>query len=327
MPSAVGADGFALVAETIDGLFQQALQVGGFKQFRTIVDQMCSLRRHKPWNAFLITAQRPGALAVATPKEWLGRYQRSILPGARPIVILHPFGPVRFVFELGDTTGPELPNLKIADPFDVTVKPNCVINNDVLLHLPREFREADRILVQRDDYGFNLAGRASRASGTLDGETMVGSNEHTTFVVRVSRRLGPAEAFATLAHELGHIYCGHLGTPVPSIRQGRKKRHYWPNRSQDLTKAQREFEAEATCYVVCQRLGISPKSAEYLSGYIAAEDWPHISLTNIIRAVHRIEFLSAPVLKKFGTERRGAEVEALEMLPLFQRTLEDHDLS
>ena len=85
---------FELSADTIDSLFQQALSVKGAGEFRELIDQIVSLRRHKLWNAFLISVQRPGAIAVATPKEWRTHFQRTILPGARPIVILHPFGPL-----------------------------------------------------------------------------------------------------------------------------------------------------------------------------------------------------------------------------------------
>jgi hypothetical protein len=56
-----------------------------------------------------------------------------------------------------------------------------------------------------------------------------------------------AEArYATLVHELGHLYCGHLGTP---------NEKWWPDR-QGLPLAIQEFEAESVCYLVCTRLGI-----------------------------------------------------------------------
>ncbi len=46
--------------------------------------------------------------------------------------------------------------------------------------------------------------------------------------------------YATLAHELGHLYVGHLGTP---------NRHWWPNR-QGLDHGAEEFEAESVAYRV-----------------------------------------------------------------------------
>ena len=59
---------------------------------------------YSPFNAMLIHTQMPGARFVATPKRWGQHYKRTIHPGARPITILQPKGPVLFVFDVSDTT-------------------------------------------------------------------------------------------------------------------------------------------------------------------------------------------------------------------------------
>ncbi len=292
---------FELSADTIDSLFQQALSVKGASEFKQLIDQIVSIRRHKLWNAFLISVQRPGAIAIATPKEWRDHFQRTILPGARPIVILHPFGPVKFVYELADTTGPDHPRLRIHDPFGVSELGDRVFNLACLGELSKAFLEEEGILIQRDDLGSSYAGFATRVHGGGDGETLVGEGTPSSFVVRVDRRQQPAATFATLAHELGHIFCGHLGVPAtPTKAQGKKYRPWWPSRSGELTHPQREFEAEATAYVVCQRLGIRTKSSEYLANLITSADWAKISVSNIVRAADRIERISRGVLEKFG---------------------------
>jgi hypothetical protein len=48
-----------------------------------------------------------------------------------------------------------------------------------------------------------------------------------------------ASKYATLVHELSHLYCGHLGTPNDK---------WWPDRT-ELTKEIREFETESICYL------------------------------------------------------------------------------
>jgi hypothetical protein len=62
--------------------------------------------------------------------------------------------------------------------------------------------------------------------------------------------------YATLVHELAHLYCGHLGTLHPK---------WWPDRRQ-TDVAIREFEAESVCYLVCQRLGIQNPSPNTSAG-------------------------------------------------------------
>ena len=90
-----------------------------------------------------------------------------------------------------------------------------------------------------------------------------------------------AEArYATLVHELGHLYCGHLGT---------LDEKWWPDR-RGLPLPIREFEAESVCYLVCTRLGIDNASAEYLAGYVRQfEATPPISLDCVMKSSWLIE--------------------------------------
>jgi antirestriction protein ArdC len=91
-----------------------------------------------------------------------------------------------------------------------------------------------------------------------------------------------AEArYATLVHELAHLYCGHLGTPNDK---------WWPDR-RGLPHAAEEFEAESVCYLVCERLGIDNPSDEYLAGYLG-------SLDCVMKA--------AGLIERMGRERLGA---------------------
>lgn len=86
--------------------------------------------------------------------------------------------------------------------------------------------------------------------------------------------------FATILHELGHMYCGHLGTPYPK---------WWEDRSElDLNEC--EFEAESVCWLVCERMGIDNPAAEYLSGYLDENDEiPNVSMDTILKAVAMVE--------------------------------------
>ena len=94
--------------------------------------------------------------------------------------------------------------------------------------------------------------------------------------------------YATLAHELGHLYCGHLGTPQPK---------WWPDR-RGLPLEIMEFEAESVCYLVCTRLGIDNPSAEYLAAYVRDYDTtPSISLDSVLKSSWLIEQMGRARLK------------------------------
>lgn len=48
----------------------------------------------------LLHIQKPGSNYVTSVAEWQNRFDRCIKPEARPMVVLRPFGPVSFVFDL-----------------------------------------------------------------------------------------------------------------------------------------------------------------------------------------------------------------------------------
>jgi hypothetical protein len=91
---------------------------------------------------------------------------------------------------------------------------------------------------------------------------------------------------------LAHLYCGHLGTPNDK---------WWPDR-RGLPHAAREFEAESVCYLVCERLGITNPSDEYLAGYLGHDqEIPPISLDCVMK--------TAGLIERMGRERLGARKE------------------
>ena len=100
------------------------------------------------------------------------------------------------------------------------------------------------------------------------------------FELLLNSRVSAETRYATLVHELAHLYCGHLGTP-----NGR----WWPDR-QNLSRAVREFEAESVSYLVCARLGLDTASEEYLAGYVGkCPVTPSISLDRVMKSVWLLE--------------------------------------
>jgi hypothetical protein len=115
------------------------------------------------------------------------------------------------------------------------------------------------------------------------------------YEVILNSRQSPAAQFATLAHELAHLYCGHFGTANSK---------WWPDR-QRLDPRIREFEAESVCFLVCKRFGIDSPSDEYLSGYVKDhKEVPPISLEAVMAAAGLIERMGRERLKprKEGTK-------------------------
>src|ERR1022692_2633394 len=87
----------------LDELFRLTHQYNSTKAYDELLKFMRRFRFYAPYNAMLIHIQMPGAKFVAPPHRWLHQYRQRIKPGAHPLVILQPMGPVMFVFDVSDT--------------------------------------------------------------------------------------------------------------------------------------------------------------------------------------------------------------------------------
>ena len=198
-----------------------------------------------------------------------------------------------FVFDVSDTEpkegAPSLPR-EVAQPFEVRGgrvgrELNQTIENakrDGVEVIQREARSQSAGMIQPTQ-------RRGLLSITIRELPRIERLEvPLRYEVLLSSKLSAEARYATLVHELAHLYCGHLGTP----NQG-----WWPDR-RGLLKEVREFQAESVCYLVCRRLGIDNPSDEYLSNYVKVhEETPEISLDRVMTATGLIEQMGRERLK------------------------------
>jgi hypothetical protein len=282
-------------------LIKQALETPTPEEFVKFLDFTTKFRRLSVWNAYMARIQRPGAHVIATEREWqsVGRY---VLPDAVPIMILWPFRPIRLVYELEDT-GPPYSRDSISDPFAVQgdFQPKVLSNLTSNLKKQRRFK----IIVETRRHGslragtvatqgtiWNLQneeiGKIARQNATSESQTT--QNGIPAFRVTVNERLADPERFVTIAHELAHIFCGHLGGCVSRGNKGQDESG-WPDR-RGLGKHEREIEAEATAFHVASRAGLVTGSAAYLAPHVRGANLTKISVETVVRAAARIERLA-----------------------------------
>ena len=101
----------------------------------------------------------------------------------------------------------------------------------------------------------------------------------------------PPTRFVTVAHELAHLYLGHLGAD-----RGRRV----PDRSQ-IHGALREVEAEMTAFLVAKRNGLKPRSESYLRNYQGA--FEDLDLHPITRAANAVEMALGISARSLWSER------------------------
>lgn len=127
--------------------------------------------------------------------------------------------------------------------------------------------------------GVALAGHVHRVSeaGTLtvpSGDPAKPPHEvRVRWLVQLNSSHSPTEQLATMAHELGHLFCGHVGAD-----QGDD----WPSRELP-DRVQREFEAESVARLVFRRVAPGADLPPYLEHILEPgqpppdEGWTHVA--------------------------------------------------
>lgn len=273
-----------LTKNALDDLFHSARRFRFADEYLGLAKFVSKFRFYSPYNAMLVYLQRPGATYVAPAYRWLDDYGRHVKPSANPIVILRPRGPVMFVFDVSDTEASEnaveLPDAVI-NPFRTN---GGTVGSE--LEMTIENAKRDGVKVTTKTYGSQQAGciRMTETLSYLQVFKKRRPAESATVLHRYDILLNDSftreQTYVTLAHELGHLYCGHLGA---------WNKKYWPERQQ-LDQRTREFEAESVAYIVCGRLGIQNPSEKYLANYFeTSNEVPAVSPEVILKAAGLIE--------------------------------------
>lgn len=93
----------------LDQLLEDSRLYTTSADYKALLDFVVRLRNFAPFNAMLLQIQKPGLSHAASASDWRERFGRTIKEGARPLVILWPFGPVALVYDVQDTAGESLP--------------------------------------------------------------------------------------------------------------------------------------------------------------------------------------------------------------------------
>jgi len=239
------------------------------KDYKDLLDFITRLRNFAPFNAMLLQIQKPGLSYAASARDWREIFARTPKKDARPLLILMPFGPVAFVYDVMDTEGKPLPK-DIASFF----AHGKIDANRILSFIP--LLKKSRIDWYWVDDGDPNAGSISVINRNIK------NKEVRQYRMYINNNHLPAVQFTTLTHELGHLFLGHLGSD---------KELTVPSRA-SMNKIQCELEAESVAYLVCERNGVKSKSETYLKDYVSKNTTiDDIDIYQIMRAAGKIETL------------------------------------
>jgi len=235
--------------------------------YKALLDFVVRLRNFAPFNAMLLQVQKPGLTYAASARDWADRFGRFPKEGARPLLILWPFGPVALVYDVLDTDGEPLPQ-------------------DVVAFFARGSIDQGRLA----SFVSRLSRRGVDCQSIDSGDGKAGSirvvrrgsqdKDPTLYRMHVNRNHGANVQFATMAHELGHLFLGHLGPDkVLNVPERRSMEH-----------RQVELEAESVSFLVRARNGVTSRAEAYLSAYVAQNTTvDEIDLYQIMRAAGQVE--------------------------------------
>jgi hypothetical protein len=99
----------AEVRSLLDQLLDDSKLYRTGADFKALLDFVVRLRNFAPFNAMLLEIQKPGLTYAASALDWRERFGRTVKKDARPLLILWPFAPVAFVYDIQDTEGEALP--------------------------------------------------------------------------------------------------------------------------------------------------------------------------------------------------------------------------
>jgi len=259
----------AVARSLLDELLEASRLYKTGPEFKALLDFVVRLRNFAPFNAMLLQVQKPGLTYAASARDWRERFRRFPKPGARPLVILWPFGPVAFVYDVMDTDGEPLP--AGVNPFaaEGEIDEGQVRNFYSILY------EKD-IKVYLIDCGDGDAGSIKHLVEEVRGQ------ELHSYQLKINRNHTPSVQFATLAHELAHLFLGHIGeNPRFSLSSRR-----------GLPHEQEEIEAEGAAYIVCARNGVASRSESYLCEFVSrGGPLPPLDAYQIMRAAGAVEKL------------------------------------
>ena len=297
------------IEKEIADLFKDVLEYRDSEKFKELLQFCVKLNTLGSYNAMLVKMQCPGAKYVLSRQRW-AEYNRRLIPNARPLMILAPFGPVSFVFDITMTEPmPDKPEYKdeffehLSDPFEAKgdLDPKeyetflynlkfCGIKEELVYHFSNE-RAAQ---IQRYD--------SEPMIKVVKWRREIPIRFYLKYLLSINGRSSMETAFVGICHELAHLFCEHIDAPIEKGEQLWKKR--------ELEESQLEFEAETVAWLITRRHGIEDsKSMEYLADYVDMDGKiPVVDVSLIMSAVDRIEQLFQTIdIKKCWLYKNSSE--------------------
>ena len=259
---------------TIDELLRKSFNHKGSTEFIKFFNFISRFQHYSHYNTMLVYMQNDAVTFFGGTSFWRKKFNRTIKEDGRPYVILAPMGPVMLVYDVLDTVGIESPEEFLKKglgnaPFEVKGKLDRFLYEEAIAQASHL---GVKINFKEQSY-FTGGFITNLVSGKLE--------------IVLNKAATMEESFSTLIHELAHLFLGHTGhKELNKIGSENKIRLL----QRKLSRTTQELEAESVSFLVCKRLGLETRSAEYISGYIKNDqDILNFSYEVVIKIADKIE--------------------------------------
>ena len=259
----------------VDEIFSSLARFKSGRGFMELLRFIARFPNYSVFNGLLLYLQNPSATYVATARTWAQKYKRQPAGDAKPLVILAPMAPILFLFDIQDTEGSPVPS-SLLRPQEIDDRQLGKLYTTTLHNAALH-----GISVHETDAGGDQIDAVSRITPALRKKYQdLKLPKDTSYIIFIDKSLPIDGRYASLAHELGHIFCSHLGID----------RHaWWPERG-DINIRGETVEAGSVAFLVCRRNGLMANSENFLLQLSDAyHEMPPLSLNAVIQAAGYIE--------------------------------------
>ncbi|PIT96702.1 hypothetical protein COT82_01815 [Candidatus Campbellbacteria bacterium CG10_big_fil_rev_8_21_14_0_10_35_52] len=271
----------------VQDFFDQLLAMKSSEKMEQYLEFCKRVPNHSTFNSTLVFIQKPSCFYYATKAQWKKLFNRELKPSARPLLILFPFAPVEFVYDLEDIEGEPLSE---KDLIYWWVEESGGISRERIESLIRLCEELGiRFSIASTDY---LREKGHMTFGVANHK--MDTNEYR--IKLHPRYKDPAflqEAFGVLVHEVAHYLLGHCGEIRKAVQFRRKNVEgfedvFIAKDAHKIDRSSEEVEAELTAYLVFSKYGVAKKSAPYLAGWITKQSAKSVRIVEVGKVVDNV---------------------------------------
>jgi hypothetical protein len=259
----------------LDEMFAATRKYRSSQELMGLLRFISRFPNYSAFNCFLLHTQDPSISHVATAGRWRRQFNRRLKPNARPLVILAPMSPVRFVFDLKDTEGEPI-SPAMLKPVDTTERVQKDIFEKTLHNCVVHGIAVREVVLKNGDSG----GAIPLTYNVQKQYKNLNLDSRMKYLILLENEQTLEEKYSSLAYELGHIFCGHLGIDDKA---------WWQDR-RGTDQALAEIEAGSVAFLVCTRKGLVTIGGKYLAEYARQDcEMPVFGMTAVLNSVHYVE--------------------------------------